>query len=99
LTRAEFAAEVRAGERDFKLLGSDERYASGLARCLATAEADGNNLDVAREAFDKAIGFHHEADVLIAYADGLPVPNCVLREYAERFTDDARRVILEAPAL
>lgn len=96
LTREEFAAEVRAGLRDFRLLGMTERYASRLAMCLTQAEADGNNLDLARDVFDGAVLQHHCAEVLVAYSDGLPVPNRVLRQYADHFRDDVRQQILEA---
>jgi hypothetical protein len=85
LTRAEFAADVRAGKRDFNCPGIDGRTGAYLARMLGYAERDGNNVDLARATFDKAVLQHHCADVLIAFSDGKPVPKHVLREYADYF--------------
>jgi len=93
MTRGEFSAAVLAGRRDFPLLG-DKEMASKLARMVHWAKDSGQNIDIAQELFEKAVCRRHEADVLIAYSDGWPVPNRVLREYADRFTDEVRDKIL-----
>ena len=87
LTRGEFALEVLAGRRDFPLLGNSGT-AARLARSVHWAEKTGQNSDIAREAFDKAILQHHCAEVLIAYADGMTVPKHFLREYADYFSPE-----------
>ena len=93
-TRAEYAALVRDGKRDFQCLGNTGRTGAVLARILTAAEQDGQNLDLAREMFDRAVLQHHCAEVLVAYSDGLYVPKDVIREYVDYFKPEYRAEIL-----
>ena len=93
-TRAEYAALVRDGKRDFQCLGNTGRTGAFLARILATAEQDGHNLELARGMFDHAVLQHHCAEVLVAYSDGLPVPKHVIQGYADWSKPEYRAAIL-----
>ena len=86
LTRDEFVNEVRQGKRDFRCIGVDEITGAYLSRILGYAEQDGHNLDSARHQFDSAILQHHSAQVVTAYASGKRVPERVMAEYADYFT-------------
>jgi N12 class adenine-specific DNA methylase len=81
MTLDEFSQAVMKGEIDFPAPYQGQLSGAEHAKFLASAKETGYNLDIAQQAFDKAVEGAHQIAVVTAYMDGKPVPQEIIAPY------------------
>lgn len=92
-TLSELNEAVLSGEINFAIPGRQMRNVSDLVQILKDTRANGDeqNIAIAETQLNEFIRDYHRGAVLLAYAEGKPVPENVLEEYPQIAEARARK--------